>query len=219
MKHHRSKTKIASFVLAILTFFIINTNATQAQKISIMGNIRAFGIEKVVPNDQSSVNYKGTTAFNGNLRFYDKNKIAFRLGLGLNNLKYEFEDDTLKTNFEVARKSTVAIIGLEKHFGNNILIPYLGIYVPFTFNSHDKIKEIGGNFIDEIDNKSFYAGANVDIGLWLKLFKFIRIGAEFNVGVSQFKSEIIDNLVDGQSSKIKLKNLDYGGAFAIGLAF
>lgn len=189
-----------------------------AQSISLIANIKAFGIQKVEGASGTATEYNGETSFSGNLRLFSKNHFALRLGIGLNNLEYSFAD-SLNTNYSAVRESMIAYLGAEKHFGNGFLTPYLGVYIPLTFNSKDKIKDIGGNLLNDLtDGEKFKAGFSLLAGLNVKLLKVLRLGVEANVGFDSFKEEIFEPLLQDPSS-IQFKNLDVALEATIGVAF
>jgi hypothetical protein len=187
------------------------------QRVSLIGNVKAFGIEKVEGLDSTEVNYKGETSFSVNLRIFDKNQWAFRLGAGLDKLTYQF-GDTLTTNYDVKRESITTYLGLEKHFGTGMLTPYLGVFVPLTFNGKDNVRNNLSDIVEQIDNGSVSAGFSLLGGLNLRLFRILRIGGEASLGFSQFKNEVLNNLSSNPSS-IKLKNLEFNTEITFGIAF
>ncbi len=187
------------------------------QRVSLIGNVKAFGIEKVEGLDSTEVNYKGETSFSVNLRIFDKNQWAFRLGAGLDKLTNQF-GDTLTTNYDVKRESITTYLGLEKHFGTGMLTPYLGVFVPLTFNGKDNVRNNLSDIVEQIDNGSVSAGFSLLGGLNLRLFRILRIGGEASLGFSQFKNEVLNNLSSNPSS-IKLKNLEFNTEITFGIAF
>jgi hypothetical protein len=193
------------------------SNQAMAQRVSIIGNVKAFGIDKVGGEDSTQVNYKGETSFSVNLRIFDNNLWAFRLGAGLDKLKYQFGDSSY-TNYDVARESITAYLGLEKHFAVGPFTPYLGVFVPITFNGKDSVKDNLTGIVDQVDNGDISAGFSLLGGLNLRLFKVLRIGGEASLGFSQFKDEVLRNLID-QPSAIKLKNLEFNTEITFGFAF
>ncbi|OWY23372.1 hypothetical protein BVG80_08585 [Sphingobacteriales bacterium TSM_CSM] len=204
--------------MALIVFcaFITGTEA-MAQRVSIIGNVKAFGIDKVGGEDSTQVNYKGETSFSVNLRIFDNNLWAFRLGAGLDKLKYQFGDSSY-TNYDVVRKSITAYLGLEKHFEAGPFTPYLGVFVPITFNGEDSVKDNLSGIVDQIDNGDISAGFSLLGGLNLRLFKVLRIGGEASLGFSQFKEEVLRNLTNNPSA-IKLKNLEFNTEITFGFAF
>lgn len=204
--------------LCVALIFLCFQTASAQQRVSLTANIRAFGIDKVTAADNSDVSYTGTTSFSANLKLYTKRQFAFRLGAGLDNLNYEFAGDSLSTNYTAVRKQMTAYLGLEKHFGKGLLRPYLGAFVPISFNAEDEFKDITDDVVGQFEDGTVKTGFSMLAGLNLALFKFLRVGVEFNAGFDSFKSEVIDPLIDDPAA-IKLKNLDYAAEFVIGVAF
>lgn len=216
----KSVQKNRWYILVALTLFVFlqsNAQAQRSQRVSLIGNVKAFGIDKVSGLDSTDVNYTGETSFSVNLRIFDRNQWAFRLGAGLDKLQYSF-DDALSTNYDVVRESITSYIGLEKHFGTGMFTPYLGVFVPVTINGKDKVKNNFNNIVEQIDNGSVSAGFSLLGGLNLRLFRIFRLGGEASLGFSQFKNEVLDNLSSNPSS-IKLKNLEFNTEITFGIAF
>lgn len=207
----------AALTLMFAFLFGVSHQVFAQQRVSIIGNVKAFGIEKVEGLDSTEVNYKGETSFSVNLRIFDKNQWAFRLGAGLDKLTYQF-GDTLTTNYDVKRESITTYLGLEKHFGTGMLTPYLGVFVPLTFNGKDNVRNNLSDIVEQIDNGSVSAGFSLLGGLNLRLFRILRIGGEASLGFSQFKNEVLNNLSSNPSS-IKLKNLEFNTEITFGIAF
>lgn len=211
--------KFFSTLLVVMLLFCLSTlnHNVMAQRVSLIANVKAFGIKKVEGIDSTAVNYKGETSFSGNLRIFDNNLWAFRLGAGLDKLKYQFGDSSF-SNYNVARESITAYLGLEKHFEVGPFTPYLGVFVPITFNGKDSVKDNLTGIVDQIDNGNISAGFSLLGGLNLRLFKILRIGGEASLGFSQFKDQVLRNLTSNPSA-IKLKNLEFNTEITFGVAF
>lgn len=194
---------------------LLGSNTIFAQSISLIANIKAFGITKISSEGSNAV-YEGETSFSGNLRLFNKSHFALRLGLGLNNLQYTFAGN-LNTNYNAVRQSMTAYLGLEKHFGEGFLTPYLGVYVPLTFNSKDEIKDIATSLINT-NSDALKAGFSILGGLNIRLLKIFRLGVEANIGFENFKNEIFEPLINNPSS-VKFNGLDLGLEATIGVAF
>ena len=203
-------------IVAVYCLLFAFMQPVQAQRVSATLNVKAFNIndKKVTAPDGTEVKVSGETSFSGNLRLFTKSKFALRLGVGVDKLKYKIdEDDGLETDFDAKRETLTAYVGLEKHFPISFLTPYVGMYVPIRFNSKDIVDSLD----EEIRDGDVKAGLSLLGGANIKLLKFLRLGAEFNVGFDKFKDEVIDNLVDGE--KVKFNKLDYGLEFTVGVAF
>lgn len=205
MKNFLNNICVFAFILCF-----INTTDVLAQRVSLTTNIAVVSNEMVEGENVNILDQKSTTA-SLNLRFYDQNLWAIRLGAGIKDLEYKFEDGTLNTNYDVNRESVFVNLGLEKHF-RLPLNPYLGVNVPITFNGDDKVNS------DKIDNSSIQTGFNVLAGANIAIFKVLRIGFEFNTGFNSFNKEVLKNLGPGEGKNIQLKNMDYRGEITLGLA-
>jgi len=196
-------------ICLIGSLFIANT--VHAQKFSAIANFQTFGLKKVTG---TNLNYEGETSFSINTRFYDKNRWAFRLGAGVDQFKYEIDDTGLgNTNFDVVQQNITANIGLEKHMKILFLYPYVGAYIPVTFNANNLVNDVQ----EEFSSGKVWAGFGLNGGLNIRLFKIFMLGAEVNMGFDRFKSDVIDNLGDAQN--IQWKNLDATTAVTVGVVF
>ena len=138
-----------------------------AHRFSLDTHIKALGIEKVEGVDITQANYTGETSFSVNAKFYDKNLWAFRIGAGLDKLSYQIGDST-NTNYDVLRDNITLYLGLEKHFGRGLLIPYLGVYVPITYNGNNKvIDNLTDNVVEQWTNGDIKTGFSVLAGACL----------------------------------------------------
>lgn len=198
--------------ICVLTFILcfVNTTDILAQRVSLTTNIAVVSNDKVEGENVNILDQNTTTA-SLNLRFYDQNLWAIRLGAGVKDLEYKFEDGNLNTDYDVNRESFFVNLGLEKHF-RLPLNPYLGVNVPVTFNGDDKVNN------NKIDNSSVQTGFNVLAGANISIFKIIRVGFEFNTGFNSFNEEVLKNLGPGEASSIRLKNMDYRGSVTVGVA-
>lgn len=211
--------RITQFVgLAVLCFCftLLNINNANAQgpKVSITGNFKALGIDKIEGVDDVNVTYEGETSFSVNLRFYDKNLWAFRLGAGLDRLEYTI-DEGLSTNYDVVRQSITGYLGLEKHFRLKFLYPYVGAFVPITFNGNDDITNNLNGVVEQFENGDVTAGFGLLAGANVELFGFLRLGAEFNTGFAHFR----DQITTGDDFSTKIRNLEYNTEIVVGFAF
>lgn len=201
------------FTLLFALFLI--SSSLDAQKISTTLNVQTFEINKTDDNSNSLKKYDGNISFSANFRFFTEKKWAYRLGAGWQNIEYRI-DDGLDTDYKAKRNNYTAIFGLEKHFNVAIFDIYPGVYVPVTYKGSDKIIDSPATHLfDGVANKDFHAGLGFMTGVNLKIFKVIRIGAEFNLGYEQFKQEVIDQIDEG----IKIKNIGFSTDFVIGVAF
>ncbi len=204
------------YLTLIFSFFIL-TLSVDAQRIGANLNVQTFEINKAddVSNLNSLKNYDGNISFSGNLRFYTAKKWAYRIGAAWQNIEYTI-DGGLETDYKAKRNNYTAILGLEKHFNLAIFDIYPGVYIPITYKGQDKLLDAPSTYLlDGISNGDFHAGLALMTGVNVKILKFLRVGAEFNLGYEQFKQEVIDQIGDG----IKVKNIGFSTDFVIGIAF
>lgn len=201
-----------------ISFIFIHTHLFAQQRLSVLAQFKTFGIEKVEGQNGTQSTFKGATSLSGNVRFFDKNQFAFRLGVGSNRIEYAFTTDSASTNYDAARKNLTAYLGIEKYFSVGSFEPYLGVFVPIQFNATNSITEIATDASHQIKDGSIKAGFGVTGGINLRLFRILRVGVGGDVGFSSFKSEVLDQLTS-EPSAIKLKNLDISPVFNVGIAF
>ncbi len=204
-----------SFCLALL--LVISSLQVNAQRVSLTGNFKTFGVQKVEGLSGTNFKYEGETAFSANLRFFDNNLWAFRIGIGSDKVSYKINDG-FDTSYNIDHSSFTTYLGLEKHLNAGWLTPYLGVYVPITFNGNDDITDNSTGLVEQIDNGNIKTGFSVLAGGNIKLFRIFRLGIEGNVGFDQFKEEVIKPIGNDNSS-VKWKNLDYNTEVTLGIAF
>ncbi len=208
------RKQFLSLVLAVAALMLININQADAQRLSLTANMNLFANgEQIEDLEDLELNLTEQRGYSLNLRMYDKSRWALRLGVGTNKLTYSVEDGS--NIEEVIRENLTGFVGLEKHVKLAFLYPYAGVYVPITFNT----KDVLGTAQNSIKNGDVSAGFSVLAGANIQMFKILRVGAEFNVGFSRFKSEIFDNLVSNNTDAISLNRLDYNTEITVGLAF
>lgn len=212
--------KLCFYITVALLVINVQGVKIYAQKaFSITLNFKAFDINKnkIEGEDATKSFYDGESSFSGNFRLFNQSKFALRLGLGFDKLKYQIYNDSLNTNFDAVRENLTAYIGAEKHFPITFFTPYVGVYVPITFNSKDKIDKIIEDASKQANNGDIKAGFAVLAGINFKLLQFLRLGVEFNLGFDKFKSEVVNKFID--ENKVNINSLDYGTEFTLGVAF
>ena len=138
------------------------------------------------------------------------------MGAAWENIEYTVSNGTVETDYNAKRSNYTAILGLEKHFNFAIFDIYPGVYVPITYVGKDRLIDTPSTYVfDAISNGDFHAGLAVMTGVNVKVLRFLRVGAEFNLGYEQFKQEVIDQIGDG----IKIKNIGFATDFVIGVTF
>ncbi len=188
------------------------------QKFSLTANFSAFSIDNANSGDDASIDYddsKFSSTVSLNARLFSENLWAGRLGVERENISYEVGQGSIVDSlYNVDRKDFTAILGLEKHINIGALTIYPGIFTAITFPGNQDIVDE----IEDIDRDKLRAGLGLLLGANIKLLKVLRVGFEFDMKYDRFKSQVWDQLGDNFSD-IRLRNLDYTGAFTIGLAF
>lgn len=204
--------------LSLITILGINFSVSAQDHVSLTLNIGAFSINQPDLPEPNNIDYTGSATISGNLRFFNKNHWALRLGAGVDQLNYSVTNNELATDYDAERKDFIGILGLEKHFIlSETFTLYPGIIFPATFMGDESISSNIDNTIDTINNDGFFTGAGLVLGANLRFFRIMRLGVEFNATFDSFKQNIWQNL--DQFQEIKIKNLDYTTLVTLGIAF
>ncbi|HNL06078.1 MAG TPA: hypothetical protein PKH93_00815 [Chitinophagales bacterium] len=204
-------------LLCIIVLFCIQGTVVFAQqKVALTANFKSFGVDKVTGSNGTTVEYGSESSFSGNLRLFDRHLWAFRLGVGVTNFNYNFSTGT--NNYEAVREHLTAYLGVEKFFHVGSFEPYLGVYIPISFNAKDKVTNSLNQITEDFKQGNIAAGFAFTGGLNIKMFRVLRIGVAGDVGFSNFKNTVLEHLTT-EPSAIKLKNLEITPEFVVGFAF
>ncbi len=208
------KTILHSLSTVLLFAAIFSSQAVMAQRISATANLSSFNIKKT-QSDVADINYAGSTSTSLNLRYYTKSKWAFRVGAGIDNLKYEVGgENALNTDYQARRQDIKGIIGLEKHFKIAMLDIYPGVYVPITRVGDDEIENAN---LPTIRNNHYHAGLGVLLGANIKLLKVMRVGVEVDAAYNNFKTAVWESAET--LSFAPMKGINFNTALTVGVAF
>ena len=202
--------KLSTFTFILLALF--SFTQLQAQRVSATFNLSSFNIDEVaVPGTQ--IDYAGSTSLSANLRYFTKNKWAYRVGAGVDHLDYTVGDG-IDTNYEAVRTDMKGIFGIEKHFdlGKAIDI-YPGVYIPVIVVGDDKLT----NNLDNITNGGVRSGLGVVLGANLKVLKIFRLGVEFDASYDDFSAGVRQGVSD--LSFVPVRGINHKTAFTVGIAF
>lgn len=201
--------------ITITAFFfaaMFHMNEAVAQRISATANISSFNINKS-DSDVADINYSGSTSASVNLRYYTKNKWAFRVGAGIDDLKYDVGGG-ISTDYQGRRQDIKAVIGLEKHFKVAMLDVYPGVYVPITKVGDDDIATAN---LPTIRNNNYHAGLGVLLGANIKMLKIMRVGVEVDATYNNFKTAVWESAES--LSFAPMKGINLNTALTVGVAF
>lgn len=199
-----------TIVLPILILAVFST--AFAQRVSITANISKFNIDKI-EDEVADIDYAGSTSLTANLRLYTRNKWAFRVGAGLDNLNYSVNGN-LTTDYKAKRDDLKGIFGIEKHFViGKWLDIYPGAFVPVVITGDDIIE----NNLDNIENGDLRAGLGVLLGGNVSVLKFLRLGVEFDATYDNFKNQVRQSAEE--LSFVPLKGIKPNATFTVGIAF
>lgn len=201
------KTILAGLGLLVL----IGTSPLQAQKFSAVVGVSGFRIDEATSGN-TNINYEGSTSFLVNARYFTDSKLAFRLGVGLDNLNYTV-GDSIMTNYDARRRDLKGVFGVEKHFQLGIFDFYPGLFIPITVVGDDIIEQ---NF-ENIKNDDIRASLGFIAGANAKLFKIILVGVEFDATFDDFQAGFREGVND--LSFAPIRGVNFNTAFTIGVTF
>lgn len=203
--------KVFATILAL--FAVVGVSNLQAQRISATLNLSSFNIDEV-SSPNAHIDYAGSSSISANLRYYTKNKWAYRLGAGVDNLNYAVGGEGIQTDYDARRQDVKGIFGIEKHFNIGKAIDiYPGAYVPVIVTGDDKLEQN----LDNISNGNIRTGLGVVLGANLRVLKILRFGVEFDASYDDFAAGV-RNGVD-QLSFVPVKGINHKTAFTVGVAF
>jgi hypothetical protein len=200
----------ALFALAIIAFF--GTSELSAQRISALVNVNNYQPNNIAQGG-TNVAYNGTMSGSLNFRYYTKDKWAYRVGFGIDNLDYSVTGTDIQTNYDARRQDLKGVFGIEKHFKAAFLDLYPGVYIPITVVGDDKINQN----IQNIQNGTVRAGFGLVGGAQIKILKIFRVGVEFNATYDNFATAVRQSL-DTQST-VGFRGMQYNTSFVAGIAF
>ena len=193
-----------------LVLLLASVVAMQAQGVGVTANFSQFNIDKI-QSEVADIDYDGSTSLDLNLRIFTKKNWAWRIGAGVDNLKYSVGGG-VNTDYNARRKDLKGIIGLEKHFmlGNWIDI-YPGVFVPIVVTGEDIIDANIAN----IKNGETRAGMGVVLGANIGFLKILRVGVEFDATFDNFKNTVYDSFE--QTSVVPFKGLKRNTSITVGV--
>ena len=196
-----------------ILFAVIGFTQVQAQRVSAMLNLSSFNIGEVAAPG-TNIDYAGSTSVSANLRYFTKNKWAYRVGAGLDQVNYAVDGASISTNYDAVRTDLKGIFGIEKHFdlGEAIDI-YPGVYVPLIVTGDDKLT----SNLENITNGGVRSGLGVVLGANVKLLKIFRVGVEFDASYDDFSTGVRTGI--NELSFIPVKGINHRTAFTVGVAF
>ncbi len=201
-----------SFLLPLtLTFtFVVFCTQVQAQRVGLSANFSAFNIDQVSDNN-TSINYAGSSSVGLNLRYFTDKKWAFRAGVGMDNLQYTVGDG-LQTDYAGRRQDLKGVFGLEKHLMLGPIDIYPGVFVPIVVVGDDNI--LNDNY-DNIQNGNMRAGLGVLLGANLRILRILRVGVEFDATYDNFRTGVWESV--NQSSLVPFSGISRNVVFTVGV--
>ncbi|MEL7530137.1 MAG: hypothetical protein AAFN10_02455 [Bacteroidota bacterium] len=200
----------ALFAFALIAFF--GTTAVQAQRISAALNVNSYSPTITSPSGGTSIDYAGSLSGSLNLRYYTKEKWAYRVGFGVDNLNYSVTGTDINTNYDARRQDLKGTFGIEKHFNIAFLDVYPGVYIPVTVVGEDKLN----NNLQNFQNGQVRAGLGVVGGAQIKLLKIFRVGVEFNATYDNFSTAVRESF--NSTSTVPFQKMHYNTNFVVGIA-
>lgn len=186
------------------------------QRFGVTVNYRIGNLYEPLQNSSEIYNYLEESAMSLNIRLYNIRNWALRIGAGYRNLDYSIDNTGLSVDYNAFRRDYTLLLGLEKHFLlGDIFDVYPGIVIPIAYIGQDQLEN---QFAENIDNGDFVASFGVLFGANMRIFRVLRIGAEFTGTYDEFKQKVLSNFPNN-TSNIKLQNLHFYTDITVGLTF
>ncbi|MFK7970339.1 MAG: hypothetical protein AB8F95_08230 [Bacteroidia bacterium] len=211
MKNLAISSKLLSFALAFafMTFMTFMASGLQAQRIGLTLNANPVTSNQINGNNSSFINLEGSSNISLNLRYYTESNFAFRVGAGIENLKYSFSEG-LSTDFDAKRRDMKFMAGIEWHPTKSSFIDiYPGLYIPLTF--------IGEEGPSADPSSPFSTGIGGVIGANIKVLKFLRFGVEYDAKYESFRSATAEAVTQGSFRPLGRINSNFN--LTMGVAF
>lgn len=205
---------IMKWTVATCMLFVLGSISTvYAQKFSATLNIGQLNWDRV-DSEVADIDYEGSSSITLNARLFTKNKWAFRVGAGFDQLNYTVSGGRISTDYDAKRKDAKGLIGVEKHFqiGRSIDI-YPGVVVPIVVTGTDLID----TNLDNIQNGNLRAGLGLVLGANLSLLKFLRVGVEFDATYDNVRTQVWESAES--LSFAPMRGIQVNTAFTVGVAF
>lgn len=187
-----------------------------SKRFSVTLNYRLGNGYASLENDSDIYNYLEENAVSLNLRLFNIDHWAFRIGAGYRNIDYQINNEGLFVDYKGFRRDYTILLGLEKHFSlGNAFDIYPGIVVPISYMGEE---EVDLDFAENIDNGAFTASVGVLLGANVRIFRILRVGVECTATYDEFKQKVLAN-IPNSTTDIQLRNIHYYTDFTVGLAF
>lgn len=146
-------------------------------------------------------------------RYFMSSSLAIRAGIGLGfggdktytNVDPAIDDNIKNTSFYLSIAP-----GIEKHFGSDKFLVYVGGEIPFSTYSTKRETKVGGTTTEDENLGGGYIGVgfNIVTGFDYYVFDNFYIGAEFAPGFSYRKNKEVT--VDGTITQRESTDYDFG---------
>ena len=92
----------ALFALTLLVF--LGTSDMQAQRLSLLANVSSYSPTISSPSGGTNIDYAGSLSGSLNVRYYTKDKWAYRMGFGLDSLSYSVTGTDVNAKYQAQRQ-------------------------------------------------------------------------------------------------------------------
>lgn len=207
------KTLCKWAVALSMLFTIGSISSVYAQRFSATLNVGQLNWDRV-DSEVADIDYEGSSSITLNARLFTKNHWAFRVGAGFDQLNYTVSGGRITTDYDAQRRDARGLVGIEKHFQLGRMIDiYPGVVVPIVITGKDLIDAN----LDNINNGNLRAGLGLVLGANLSLFKFLRVGVEFDATYDNVKTQVWESAET--LSFAPMKGIQVNTAFTVGVAF
>ncbi len=171
----------------LITFLFLSLllPASAQRFFSLTANIGAFSITPFSTGgttaESNVYTYTGAANYSLNARFFTKNDVAFRVGLGRNNLSYKVNGGNTTTTYEVSHQDTKGVLGVELHVRldkKRRFTFYPGVFVPVTWTGKVNVKDVSTAVKNSYKTGNMRAGLGLNAGFNVRIFRIMRIGIE-----------------------------------------
>lgn len=214
------KSYCSLLLLSALFATIFSTSQIQAQNFGLTANVKGLNLNNLSASEIDEIDYSVLKAFSLNLRLFNDNLWAIRIGAGYEDVQYMVDDPTSSdgsfSSYLTNRNNYLFLLGLEKHFelpGGFSFYP--GIIVPVTKNGGESYEPI---LIDDpLANDGWRTALGVVLGANIRFLRILHLGAEMQMTYDSFKQEVLTDIL--QPSEIDVSQLSWRTEFTVGVYF
>jgi len=212
--------RFLSLLLILATLSCVITDTMQAQNFGLTANVKGLNLNNLSASEIDEIDYSVLKAFSLNLRLFNDNLWAIRIGAGYEDVQYTVEEETGDggdfASYLANRNNYLFLLGLEKHFelpGGFSFYP--GIIVPITKSGAESYEPLLVD--DPLSNDKWRTALGVVLGANIRFLRILHLGAEMQMTYDSFKQEVLSDIL--QPSEIDVDQLSWRTEFTVGVYF